>query len=94
MPGIRATVKKVFRDCGNGLVGQMVIGPTDVVKDQYDILFVDESHRLSKRKNLTGYKSFDDTCRKLGLILYTDMHIIMILLQIINYNILLFSLIG
>lgn len=67
MPGIRATVKKVFRDCGNGLVGQMVIGPTDVVKDQYDILFVDESHRLSKRKNLTGYKSFDDTCRKLGL---------------------------
>lgn len=67
MPGIRSTVRKVFKECGNGLVGEMVIGPTDVVKDQYDILFVDESHRLSKRKNLTGYKSFDDTCRGLGL---------------------------
>lgn len=67
MPGIRSTVKKVFMKCGNGLVGQMVIGPTDVVKDEYDILFADESHRLAKRKNLTGYKSFDDTCRGLGL---------------------------
>ena len=67
MPGIRSTVKKVFKECGNGLVGEMVIGPTDVVKEKYDILFVDESHRLSKRKNLTGYKSFDDTCRGLGL---------------------------
>lgn len=67
MPGIRSTVKRVFKECGNGLVGEMVIGPTDVVKNQYDILFVDESHRLSKRKNLTGYKSFDDTCRRLGL---------------------------
>ena len=67
MPGIRATIKRVFKDCGNGLVGQMVIGPMDVVKNEYDILFVDESHRLSKRKNLTGYKSFDDTCRRLGL---------------------------
>lgn len=67
MPGIRSTVKKVFKECGNGLVGEMVIGPTEVVKEQYDILFVDESHRLSKRKNLTGYKSFDDTCRGLGI---------------------------
>lgn len=67
MPGIRSTVKKVFKECGNGLVGEMVIGPTEVVKEQYDILFVDESHRLSKRKNLTGYKSFDDACRGLGI---------------------------
>lgn len=67
MPGIRGTVKKVFKECGNGLVSEMVIGPTDVIKDDYDILFVDESHRLSKRKNLTGYKSFDDTSRALGL---------------------------
>lgn len=67
MPGIRGTVKKVFKECGNGLVSDMVIGPTDVIKKDYDILFVDESHRLSKRKNLTGYKSFDDTSRALGL---------------------------
>lgn len=67
MPGIRKTVAKVFKECGNGLVEGMVIGPSDVVKQDYDIVFVDESHRLSKRKNLTGYKSFDDTSRKLGL---------------------------
>lgn len=67
MPGIRGTIKKVFKECGNGLVDEMVIGPADVIKDDYDILFVDESHRLSKRKNLTGYKSFDDTSRTLKL---------------------------
>ena len=67
MPGIRKTVSRVFKMAGNGLTSSMVIGPNDVVKEQYDILFVDESHRLSKRKNLTNYNSYDDTCRKLGL---------------------------
>ncbi len=67
MPGIRETVAKVFKDCGNGLERGMVIAPCDVVKEEYDILVVDESHRLSKRKNLTGYASFDDTSRGLGL---------------------------
>ena len=67
MPGIRDTIGKVFKECGNGLERRMVIGPSDVVKEDYDILIVDESHRLSKRKNLTGYKSFDDTSRALGL---------------------------
>lgn len=45
----------------------MVIGPNDVTKDNYDILIVDEAHRLKKRKNLTNFKSFDDTNKKLGL---------------------------
>ena len=67
MPGIRRTVSRVFKSCGNGLVSEMVIGPADVIKEEYDILFVDESHRLSKRKNLTGYGSFDNTCKALGL---------------------------
>jgi len=67
MPGIRETVAKVFKECGNGLEKGMVIAPCDVVKEEYDILVVDESHRLSKRKNLTGYKSFDDTSKHLGL---------------------------
>lgn len=67
MPGIRETVSKVFKECGNGLVKEMVIGPCDVIKENYDILLVDESHRLSKRKNLTGYKTFDDTSKALGL---------------------------
>lgn len=67
MPGIRETVTKVFKECGHGLVKEMVIGPCDVIKEEYDILVVDESHRLSKRKNLTGYKSFDDTSKALNL---------------------------
>lgn len=67
MPGIRKTVSNVFKECGNGLVKSMVLAPCDVIKEEYDILVVDESHRLSKRKNLTGYGSFDDTSRKLGL---------------------------
>lgn len=67
MPGIRKTIYQVFDECGNGLTKDMVIGPADVIKEKYDILIVDESHRLSKRKNLTGYKSFDDTSRTLNL---------------------------
>ena len=67
MPGIRKTVSRVFHECGNDLVKEMVIGPCDIIKEDYDILFVDESHRLSKRKNLTGYPSFDNTSTALGL---------------------------
>ncbi len=67
MSGIRETVAKVFKECGNGLVKSMVIKPCDVVKDDYDVIFVDESHRLSKRKNITNFKSFDDTSKKLQL---------------------------
>ncbi|MCR4566927.1 MAG: DUF2075 domain-containing protein [Pseudobutyrivibrio sp.] len=67
MDGIRGTVRKVFKACGNGLTSDMIIGPNDVVKKKYDVLFVDEAHRLKRRKNLTGYKAYDDVCEKLGL---------------------------
>ena len=67
MDGIRGTVRKVFKACGNGLTSDMIIGPNDVVKKKYDVLFVDEAHRLKRRKNLTGYKAYDDVCGKLGL---------------------------
>lgn len=67
MPGIRKTISRVFKECGNGLVKEMVIAPSDVIKEDYDILVVDESHRLSKRKNLTSYKVFDDTSKALKL---------------------------
>ena len=67
IPGIRKTIAKVFKTCGNGLEREMVIAPSDVIKEEYDILVVDESHRLSKRKNLTGYKVFDDTSMSLEL---------------------------
>lgn len=67
MTGIRTTVRKVFKECGNGLERSMVIAPSDVIKEEYDILIVDEPHRLSKRKNLTNFKTFDDTSKYLGL---------------------------
>ena len=67
MPSIRGTVQKVFKECGNGLLKSMVIGPLDVIKQEYDILVVDESHRLSKRKNLTNYRDFDKVCKELNM---------------------------
>ena len=67
LPGIRSTVKKVFKECGNGLVKGMVLSPYDVVKEEYDIIIVDESHRLSKRKNLTNFGGFDKVCNKLNM---------------------------
>ena len=45
----------------------MVIGPTEVSKEKFDLLVVDEAHRLRRRVNLTNYKSFDDGCKRLGL---------------------------
>ena len=66
MTGIRDTIRKVFKSCGNGLKANMVVGPSDLAKYEYDILFVDESHRLSRRKNLTSFGNFDVVCEKLG----------------------------
>ncbi len=68
MTSLRKTMKKVFELTGNGLKGSLVIGPQDVFKedDVYDILLVDEAHRLSRRKNLTGYGSFDACARRIG----------------------------
>lgn len=66
MTSFRNTLKQVFKNI-KGLKPSMVIRPIDVSKEHYDILLVDEAHRLKKRKNLTGYKAFDKTNQKLGL---------------------------
>lgn len=52
MLSIRKTLKTVFKETKNGLKAGMVIGPFDVFKDKYDILFVDEAHRLTHYKNI------------------------------------------
>ena len=68
MTSIRKTFKAVFSASkGTGLKSNMVIGPQDVLKEDYDIVFVDESHRLARRKGITSYGSFDEACAKLGL---------------------------
>jgi DUF2075 family protein/DNA replication protein DnaC len=65
MTPLRKTVKKVFKNIKN-LKALMVIGPNDVIKHNYDLLIVDEAHRLVRRKNITNYKAFDDINKKLG----------------------------
>ena len=47
----------------------MVLSPTDIANsnEKYDLLIVDESHRLRKRENLTNYKSFDSNNEKFNL---------------------------
>lgn len=65
---IRATIGKVFKKIKNLRVG-MVIGPNAVVhnEEQYEVLIVDEAHRLTQRRNITSYDAYDAACRKLGL---------------------------
>lgn len=65
MTSLRRTIKSVFKQVP-GLKPNMVIGPSDVVKEKYDILIIDESHRLKQRKNIPNYGSFDATNKKLG----------------------------
>lgn len=55
MSSIRKTLKTVFKETKNGLKASMVIRLFDVFKDRYDILFVDEAHRLTHYKNI-GYR--------------------------------------
>ena len=67
MSSFRNTIRKVFKNI-KGLNASMVIGPAEVTKEHFDILVVDESHRLRRRVNLgTYFGAFDKACKKLGL---------------------------
>jgi DUF2075 family protein len=65
MASLRKTLKKVFSNI-KGLKSSMVIGPNDVVKNDYDLLIVDEAHRLTQRRNITSYGPYDKINEKLG----------------------------
>ena len=67
MSSFRNTLKKVFKNI-KGLNAGMVIGPAEIVKDKFNIVVVDESHRLRRRVNLGAYYgAFDIACEKLNL---------------------------
>ena len=67
MSSFRSTLKKVFKNI-KGLSASMVIGPAEAARNHYDILVVDESHRLRRRANLGAYYGiFDKVCKSLGL---------------------------
>ena len=63
---LRTTLQNVFKSA-KGLKKNMIIGPSDVVKKDYDVLIVEESHRLKRRKGLSNYSMFDKTAQKIGL---------------------------
>lgn len=65
-PSFRETVKKIFK-VTKGLKPSMVIGPNDIAKKDYDIVIVDEAHRLQRRQDLVNYGAFDAVCDSLGL---------------------------
>lgn len=66
MSSLRVTLKQVVRNI-KGLSSKMIIGPNDVVKNNYDLLIVDESHRLLRRVSIMSYGSYDSVNKKLGL---------------------------
>jgi uncharacterized protein len=66
MASFRATLKKAFLNIA-GLKSNMVIGPAELANQQYDIVLVDEAHRLRQRINLGAYyRAFDNASIALG----------------------------
>lgn len=66
MQSLRKTLQKVFKSI-RGLSPKMILGPTEVMNDEYDILVVDEAHRLRQRKALSQYPVFDKCNEHFGL---------------------------
>ena len=76
MTSLRVTLKKSLKGVG-GLNGRDVIGPNDLanpkfgynpeVEKPFDILLIDESHRLTARRGITAFGSYDEVNKKLGL---------------------------
>ena len=61
MASIRNTLKTVFRKTKHGLKASMVIGPSDVADEEYDILLVDEAHRLPQYRNISWMGAYKVT---------------------------------
>lgn len=76
MTSLRSTLRKSLKGVG-GLSRKDVIGPNDLVNPNFgfnsrqekpfDILLIDESHRLTARRGITAFGSYDEVNRKLGL---------------------------
>ena len=67
MTQLRASLKQVLKSIA-GLSANMAISPYQIGKKHYDLLVVDEAHRLKRRVNLANnYKQYDQTNIRLGL---------------------------
>lgn len=66
MSSLRKTLQNVFRKTP-GLKSSMVISPSETFKKKYDLLIVDEAHRLRQYKNIGWMGVFKKNNQKLGL---------------------------
>lgn len=66
MSSLRKTLQNVFSKTP-GLKRTMVISPTETFKKRYDLLIVDEAHRLRQYKNISWRGAFKKANEKLGL---------------------------
>ena len=67
MSSFRKTISNVFKNI-QGLSPKMVIGPAELATQKYDLVIVDEGHRLRRRVNLGPYFSkFSQICELFGL---------------------------
>lgn len=81
MASFRKTISNVFKNV-NGLSQKMVIGPSDLAQNKYDLIIVDEGHRLRRRVNLGSYfGTFDRNCEKLGLNKFTASELDWVIMQ-------------
>ena len=65
MSSLRKTLQNVFRKIP-GLKASMIISPSDTFKKRYDLLIVDEAHRLRQYKNIGWMGVFRKNNQKLG----------------------------
>lgn len=68
---LRKTMKFIFRSI-YGLSPSQVLSPSDITKKKYDILLVDEAHRLHQYKNISYRGSFKKSCERLGMTTEAD----------------------
>jgi len=68
MSSLRKTLQNVFRKIPE-LKSSMIISPSDTFKKKYDLLIVDEAHRLRQYKNIGWMGVFKKNNRKLGLMI-------------------------
>ena len=68
---LRKTMKQIFKSI-YGLSPSQILSPSDVTKKKYDLLLVDEAHRLHQYKNISYMGTFKKNCETLGLSTESD----------------------
>ena len=66
VPSFKSTIKKVFKSIKE-LKHIDVISPSQASRGNYDVLIVDEAHRLKRREKLTNNGAYDKVNKYLGL---------------------------